>query len=67
MWYAYILKCADNSYYLGHTDDLDQRLKTHSSSRGPKWTTSRRPVKLVYQEKHDNRAQVIKRERQMKK
>lgn len=67
MWYVYILKCADSSYYVGHTDNLDQRLKTHNSGRGPTWTASRLPVKLVYQEKHDDQTRAIKRERQMKK
>ena len=25
-FYSYILRCADGSYYTGHTDDLDARI-----------------------------------------
>ena len=66
MWYVYILKCSDNSCYVGHTDNLVQRLKTHNSGQGPVWTASRLPVKLVYQEKHDDQTLAIRRERQIK-
>jgi putative endonuclease len=67
MWYVYILKCSDNSYYVGHTDNPDRRLKTHNFGQGPRWTVSRLPVKLVYQEKHDDQTLAIGRERQIKK
>ncbi|MEA1898179.1 MAG: GIY-YIG nuclease family protein, partial [Bacteroidota bacterium] len=30
MEYVYILKCADNTYYTGHTNNLDDRIRRHS-------------------------------------
>lgn len=48
MWFVYILECSDKSLYTGITTDLDRRLLEHNaSSRGAKYTRSRRPVKLV--------------------
>ena len=29
MFYVYILKCKDGSYYTGHTDDLERRIAEH--------------------------------------
>ena len=62
MWYVYILKCSDNSYYIGHTNNLTSRISEHNSKRAAKWTTSRLPAKLVYSELHKNERQAISRE-----
>jgi predicted GIY-YIG superfamily endonuclease len=67
MWYTYILKCADGSFYTGRTNDLSERLTRHNAGRGPKWTACRLPVQLVYQEHHENEESAIKREKQIKK
>lgn len=46
MYYVYSLKCADG-YYVGCTDDLDQRLERHK--RGSvRATANRLPVELVF-------------------
>ena len=47
-WVAYILQCADGTFYTGATNDLDKRVKAHNLGKGAKYTRSRRPVKLVY-------------------
>ena len=67
MWYTYILKCADGSFYTGHTNNLSERLSRHNASRGPKWTSCRLPVELAYQECHKNEESAIDREIQIKK
>jgi predicted GIY-YIG superfamily endonuclease len=66
MWYLYILKCADGSYYIGHTNDLALRIQRHNSSRAAKWTASRLPAKLVYKESYQNEQEAMLRERQLK-
>ena len=66
-WCVYILKCSDGSYYTGHTDDIDQRLKKHNAGRGAVHTASRYPVSLVYQESATSKKAAIKREIQIKK
>ena len=45
---VYILKCADSSYYVGSTTDLDRRLTQHSSGLGAAYTARRLPVRLVF-------------------
>ena len=65
--YCYILECADGTYYTGWTTDPDRRLKQHNTGIGAKYTSTRRPVKLVYVEPLPNRIDAIKREIVIKK
>ena len=46
----YILKCRDDSYYIGHTDNLEKRLADHANGQGCKYTADRLPIRLVYTE-----------------
>ena len=46
--YVYILECADGSYYVGSTRDIDARVEQHASGAGARYTRARRPVRLVY-------------------
>ncbi|WP_353083172.1 GIY-YIG nuclease family protein [Tessaracoccus lapidicaptus] len=47
MAWTYILECADGSYYVGSTRDLDQRAWEHGIGSGSRFTAKRLPVKLV--------------------
>ena len=53
-YFAYLLLCADGSYYAGYTTDLARRAAVHNSGKGAKYTKSRLPVTLVYFEEFDN-------------
>jgi predicted GIY-YIG superfamily endonuclease len=64
---VYILGCSDQSYYVGHTDDLDQRLAHHSSGVGDGYTATRQPVKLVWFEEFPTREEAKIVEAQIKK
>ena len=68
-WTVYLLECSDKSLYCGITNDLDNRLKQHRGeiSGGAKYTRSRSPLKLVYQEKYSSRSEASKRELIIKK
>lgn len=67
MYYLYILECADDSLYTGITTDLNRRLEEHNSSKlWAKYTSLRRPVKLVYQEQFENRSLASKEEYRIK-
>lgn len=50
MAWTYILECADTSFYVGSTVDLERRLTQHSSGEGAVYTRPRRrrPVRLVW-------------------
>ena len=65
-WTVYILRCSDNSFYVGHTENLENRLKLHNSGQRAKHTATRRPVVLKYQESASSKQEAIKREKQIK-
>lgn len=67
MWTVYILKCNDESFYVGLTTDLKKRIQDHQSGDGAQYTRSRLPVKLVYSEKHANQNDAEDREQQIKR
>lgn len=67
MVFIYILRCADDSFYVGHTDDLASRERTHNEGHGGKHTRARRPVQMVYAEEHQSLEQALMRERQVKR
>jgi putative endonuclease len=67
MCFVYILRCADESFYVGITQDLDARLKAHNDGRGATYTFKRRPVSLVYSERYESDTQGVARERQLKR
>lgn len=48
--WMYILKCADDSYYTGSTNNLERRLAQHQKGEGANHTANRLPVELVYVE-----------------
>ena len=66
MWYVYILKCSDGSFYTGSTTDIDRRIKEHNSKKGAAYTKVRLPVKCVHKETFPNRSRAQKRESQIK-
>ena len=65
--YTYILECSDGTLYTGWTNDIGKRTQSHSSGKGAKYTRSRLPVKLVYQESFATKQEAMKREAQIKK
>lgn len=67
-WFVYMLECSDTSLYTGITTDLERRINEHNNStRGAKYTKTRRPVHMVYFELADDRSKASKREREIKK
>ncbi|PYR39743.1 MAG: hypothetical protein DMF95_35110, partial [Acidobacteria bacterium] len=46
-FWTYLLTCADGSYYVGHTDDLEKRLAAHQDGSFAGYTARRRPVTLL--------------------
>ena len=67
MNYVYILRCGDGSLYTGWTNDLEKRVKAHSSGRGAKYTRTHLPVELVYSEQLDTKEAALSREWHIKR
>jgi len=62
-YYTYILECADGSFYVGCTNDLDRRLKQHNDAKwGAHYTKIRRPVTIKYFETFDDLKTARRRE-----
>ena len=66
-WCVYILKCSDGSLYTGITNSLSKRIDIHNSGKGAKYTKSRLPVALVYEEYTHDKSRSLKREIEIKK
>jgi putative endonuclease len=66
-YYVYILQSRkDSSFYIGQCDDLDSRMSKHFDGLS-KYTSSKRPWRLVYFEVFENRSEAIKRENEIKR
>ena len=65
MPYVYILRCADDSYYVGSTRNLESRVDQHNSGYGAEYTKHRRPVELVFAEEFDSVADAFALEKQI--
>ena len=65
-FWVYILRCADSSYYTGHTDNLEKRLAEHTGGAMPTcYTYKRRPVELVFSQEFATREEALTSERQI--
>lgn len=67
MHFAYLLRCADNTFYAGSTNDLQAREARHNAGRGGKYTAGRRPVQIVFSESFESQREAMARERELKK
>ena len=66
-FYVYILLTETNTLYCGYTDDVERRFLLHQSGKGAKYTRSRLPVSLVYQESVLSRGEALRREAAIKR
>jgi putative endonuclease len=66
MWYVYILECSDLTLYTGISNDVEKRIETHNNKKGAKYTKTRTPVKLVYQQSFETKSLAAKEEWRIK-
>ena len=65
-FYAYILRCADDSFYTGHTDDFEGRIAAHQQGLVEGYTKTRRPVRLEWAQEFETHYEALSAERQIK-
>lgn len=66
-YFVYIVKCADQSLYVGCTNNLKRRIEQHNNSKwGAHYTKIRRPVVLMYSEKFETLKEARRRETEIK-
>ena len=61
-WFLYLLRCADGSLYTGITNNVSRRCQQHNAGTASRYTRSRLPVELIYQESQASRSVALKRE-----
>jgi putative endonuclease len=66
-FFCYILECADGTYYTGWTTDPARREKQHNAGTGARYTSTRRPVKMIYIEEQPDKITALKRELAIKR
>jgi len=67
IYFVYMLKCSDDSYYIGSTSDIPSRFLSHEiGSNKRSYTFSRRPVKLVWAAEFETKSEAVIVERQLK-
>ena len=68
IWYVYVVECSDGSLYTGISTDVNTRVRHHNTStRGAKYTRSRRPVKLATSFPAGTHSAALKQEAAFKK
>jgi len=64
--YVYILRCGDGTFYIGTARDVPERLVTHQAGKGAKYTRSRGPLQVIWQEGPMTVSRALRREHQLK-
>jgi putative endonuclease len=65
--FVYILECADDSYYVGVTNNVGRRFIEHMTGFNEgSYTSKRRPLKLVFCKHFTSPVEAIKYEKQVK-
>ncbi len=65
-FWAYMLHCRGGAYYVGHTDNLENRVAQHANGSIGGFTNERLPVVLVWSEVFSSRAEALEMERRIK-
>ena len=65
-WIVYIVRCADGSLYTGIANDVKRRCQQQNVGTASRYTRSRRPTKLVWQEAQPSQSSALKREAAIK-
>jgi len=66
-YWVYIVRCQDDTYYTGYTNDLDKRIALHNSGNGAKYLRKKLPVKLVYAKEYRYYKNALRAERRVKR
>ncbi len=61
IWYVYLLRCCDNSLYVGISTDVNRRLRQHNSGHGAKYAQLKGPVHLAWREPMRDRSAAMRR------
>ncbi|HNS22843.1 MAG TPA: DUF1156 domain-containing protein [Sedimentisphaerales bacterium] len=64
-FWAYVIRCEDDSFYIGQTDNIVRRYDDHRSGKA-EWTAAHKPVELIHWEEFKTRDEAVAREHELK-
>lgn len=68
LWWVYLVLCIDGTWYCGIARDTERRVRAHNNTKqGARYTRTRRPVILAWEEPCDSQSEALVRERQIKR
>jgi len=65
-FWTYMLQCGDRFFYVGHTNNLEQRMGEHHAGTFRGYTSTRHPLHLVWSEEFSTRVEALEAERRLK-
>ena len=67
LFFSYMLRCSDGSYYVCSTDELEKRIGEHRHGEGCEWTRRRLPLEFVWRQEFASREEAKAAENQIKR
>ena len=64
-YWVYVIRCNDESFYIGQTDNLVRRYEDHCSGK-VEWTSTHKPIELIHWEEFKTREEAVAREQELK-
>jgi predicted GIY-YIG superfamily endonuclease len=64
-FWTYVIRCEDDSFYIGQTDNIVRRYEDHLSGKA-EWTATHKPVELIHWEEFKTRDEAVTREHELK-
>jgi adenine-specific DNA methylase len=64
-FWVYVIRCEDDSFYTGQTDNVVRRYDEHLNGRA-EWTSTHKPVELIHWEEFKTREEAVAREQELK-
>ncbi|MCY0880103.1 MAG: GIY-YIG nuclease family protein [Firmicutes bacterium] len=67
MWWVYVLRCQDGTFYTGIAKDVGQRVAAHAAGRGARYTRGRGPLTLWWSDGPFAHGEALRIERRVKR
>jgi putative endonuclease len=65
-YFVYLACCANGTFYVGYTRNVERRIAMHNAGHGGRYTRSNRPVSLVAVWPFNSKAEALRAERELK-
>ncbi|MFH2026143.1 MAG: GIY-YIG nuclease family protein [bacterium] len=66
VFFVYVIKYENDSYYIGQTDNIPRRWQEHISGQSAEWTKKYKPIYIPHYEEFNSREEAVAREKELK-